>query len=219
MNTSNSRKLLAALLLGLIIGLALNAPPVGSQPQVAGGGGVGGTCATANRLGRFTSAFTLACSLLSDDATNVTLASGQLIVPVGSKTAPSIALTGATTTGIFDGGSGTPTISIAGTNLVRFQSNQLSLNSNTTVSWSTGDPAVNGVDVSISRAGAGELTYTGTTFASLGTPANGTSAYCSDCKVTTGTPGNPSTISNNTCTSTGSGAWALRLNGVWVCVQ
>jgi hypothetical protein len=48
-------------------------------------------------------------------------------------------------------------------------------------------------------------------FSSLGTPANATRKYCSDCKVTSGV--------DDTCTNTGSGAMALRINGAWKCVQ
>lgn len=61
----------------------------------------------------------------------------------------------------------------------------------------------------------------GVTFTNLGTAltGNGAVVYCSDCKVTTGTPGNPSTYTNNTCTSGGNGALAIRLNGVNVCYQ
>jgi len=47
------------------------------------------------------------------------------------------------------------------------------------------------------------------TFANLGTPENGTEVYCSDCTVTSG--------SDNTCTSGGTGAVALRLATVWRC--
>jgi hypothetical protein len=46
---------------------------------------------------------------------------------------------------------------------------------------------------------------TSVTFSSLGTPANGTQVYCSDCAAA------------NPCTSGGSGVSARRENGVWVC--
>jgi hypothetical protein len=48
-------------------------------------------------------------------------------------------------------------------------------------------------------------------FASLGTPASGTGFYCSNCTVTSGT--------DNTCATSGTGAWAFRLNGAWKCEQ
>jgi hypothetical protein len=48
------------------------------------------------------------------------------------------------------------------------------------------------------------------TFATLPThPTNGMSYYCSDCKVTSST--------NSVCTSGGTGAFAQRLNGTWIC--
>jgi len=42
-------------------------------------------------------------------------------------------------------------------------------------------------------------------FAALGTPANGSQAYCSDCGI------------GGVCAGAGTGAWAKRLNGGWVC--
>ena len=53
-------------------------------------------------------------------------------------------------------------------------------------------------------------------FASLGTPANGTQVYCSDCQPTT--PATcPATKSSCVCAGSGTGALAVRLNGVWDC--
>lgn len=73
-------------------------------------------------------------------------------------------------------------------------------------------------DVGIKRAAAGILAFTngssgnasgfvpGTlTQGTLGTPANGTMVYCSDCTIA------------NPCAAAGTGAFAKRLNGVWVC--
>ncbi|HQR17689.1 MAG TPA: hypothetical protein PK948_04945, partial [Gemmatimonadales bacterium] len=45
-----------------------------------------------------------------------------------------------------------------------------------------------------------------TLFANLGSPSNGTMVYCSDCLIGT-----------NPCVGSGNGAFAERLNGVWVC--
>ena len=44
-----------------------------------------------------------------------------------------------------------------------------------------------------------------TPFAGLGTPPNGTFTYCNNCTVA------------NPCASGGTGAFAKRLNGAWVC--
>ena len=51
----------------------------------------------------------------------------------------------------------------------------------------------------------GALVQTGVTQANLGTPANGTIIYCSDCTIA------------NPCAGGGTGAFAKRLNGAWVC--
>jgi hypothetical protein len=52
---------------------------------------------------------------------------------------------------------------------------------------------------------AGAVTLTAILFANLGTPANGTFYFCSDCTIA------------NPCAGAGTGALAKRLNGVWVC--
>jgi hypothetical protein len=49
------------------------------------------------------------------------------------------------------------------------------------------------------------ILFGGITFANLGTPANGTIVYCSNCTVA------------NPCATAGTGAFAKRLNGAWVC--
>jgi hypothetical protein len=51
----------------------------------------------------------------------------------------------------------------------------------------------------------GPVSYGGVTFANLGTPANGAFTFCSDCTIT------------NPCAARGTGAFAKRLNGIWVC--
>ena len=47
--------------------------------------------------------------------------------------------------------------------------------------------------------------FSAVTFSNLGTPANGALIYCSDCTIA------------NPCASGGTGAFAKRLDGVWVC--
>lgn len=49
------------------------------------------------------------------------------------------------------------------------------------------------------------IDFTGSTFAALGVPANGRIIYCTDCTVA------------NPCAGAGTGAFAKRLNGAWVC--
>lgn len=62
-------------------------------------------------------------------------------------------------------------------------------------------------DISLSLApkGNGKLQIGAVTFANLGTPSNGAFIYCSDCTIA------------NPCAGSGTGAFAKRLNGVWVC--
>lgn len=55
----------------------------------------------------------------------------------------------------------------------------------------------------------GMMTQGGVAFASIGTPSDGTIGYCSNCQVTSG--------ADNTCATGGTGALAVRLNGVWRC--
>jgi|GEM_PF-3542551 len=52
---------------------------------------------------------------------------------------------------------------------------------------------------------SGKITLAPIVFASIGAPANGTIAYCSDCTIA------------NPCAGAGTGAFAKRLNGIWVC--
>lgn len=56
----------------------------------------------------------------------------------------------------------------------------------------------------------GGITLAGVVYANLGTPADGTLFYCSDCKPTTA-------FVDSTCTNTGTGSLAIRLNGAWKC--
>lgn len=55
------------------------------------------------------------------------------------------------------------------------------------------------------------LTNRSVAFAALGTPANGTQVYCSDCTNTS------NLVAANTCANMGSGALAIRVNGAWKC--
>lgn len=82
---------------------------------------------------------------------------------------------------------------------------------------STTNPYSGSFDTKIMRAAAGQFTYTATTFATLGTPANGTATYCSDCTVTTAASC-PATPASCICAGAGTGAFAYRLNGTWDCV-
>lgn len=62
----------------------------------------------------------------------------------------------------------------------------------------------------------GIMTPNSVTYSTLGGEPTGSMAYCSDCKVTTG-PSADNTVGDNTCTSGGSGAFAVKVNGTWRC--
>lgn len=71
-----------------------------------------------------------------------------------------------------------------------------------------GATTVNGtlqVNSTLSTAASALIVSGGTTFSALGTPGNGSLIYCSDCTIAA------------TCAGSGTGAFAKRLNGVWVC--
>lgn len=62
----------------------------------------------------------------------------------------------------------------------------------------------------------GIMTPSEVTFADLGGEPTGSYAYCNNCRVTSG-PSADNTVGNNTCTSGGSGALAVKINGAWRC--
>lgn len=73
---------------------------------------------------------------------------------------------------------------------------------------SIGDENVTNVKIGSASQASADLkliTFTATLFAALGTPSNGTIAYCSDCTIA------------SPCADSGTGALAKRLNGAWVC--
>lgn len=67
----------------------------------------------------------------------------------------------------------------------------------------TSVPTIN--DSNLSFVNNNTITIGSTTFSSLGTPANGTLYYCSNCQQT------------NPCSAGGSGSFAKRINGGWSC--
>lgn len=76
---------------------------------------------------------------------------------------------------------------------------------NATAGNANGGSVTIGNSTGIGTGVAGHTFLAGRTFASLGTPANGAVAFCSDCTIA------------NPCASGGTGAMAKRLNAVWVC--
>ena len=64
----------------------------------------------------------------------------------------------------------------------------------------------------------GSLSQPGVDFSNLGTPANGTQTYCTNCTVKAPEScTNVTTAAACSCTSGGSGAVAKRINGTWIC--
>jgi hypothetical protein len=63
----------------------------------------------------------------------------------------------------------------------------------------------------------GVVTLAPNLFANLGTPANGTYEYCSDCTVTTAATCTVNLLSSCVCAGSGTGAIAKRINGTWLC--
>ena len=123
---------------------------------------------------------------------------GYIRMVSGTATSPSYAFSAETNTGFFRSSSNTIGVSVAGTEQFQFVSNQFRANGGVKL-------GATGADVLLSAASANVMTWSGVAFASLGTPANGSFAYCTDCTIA------------NPCAGSGTGALAKRLNSVWVC--
>jgi hypothetical protein len=137
--------------------------------------------------------------LVYNATTNKFAPGTSIVVSDGSAAAPTVGFS-TSSNGIYST-TGEVAVSIGGSRLHRFGSAFVQVASDSgrfTLGAADGD-------TSITRAAAGELTYTAVLFANLGTPANGTQAYCSDCTFA------------NPCAGAGTGAIAKRLNGAWRC--
>lgn len=115
---------------------------------------------------------------------------GQQLFTDGTATEPSIAFANETTLGLRRSAAGV--VDLAGGT---FTDGSLSANV----------ALLNGTAAFTADQTVPTLVITATTFAGLGTPANGTFKYCSDCTTAA------------TCAGAGTGALAKRLNAVWVC--
>lgn len=152
----------------------------------------------------------------------------------GTNAAPSYAFSASTGTGLYRTAASGLAITLTGTATTAFYSSVTQTVSG--IPWTWAAVGLDGAsDTGLSRTAAGviavgngtqadvtgTLAYanaqmTATTFASLGTPANGTMKFCSDCTETT--PATcPATQASCICTSAGTGAFARRVNGVWYC--
>jgi hypothetical protein len=148
---------------------------------------------------------------------------GAQNLPQGTISLPSLLWGTDTATGFYQSSANTVTFAQGGTNQESFSSNRFGFSKDIQVCFSSTNSSLVTCDLGIARNGAGQLAittgsggtagalalttinYTATLFASLGTPANGTFLYCSDCTVA------------STCAGSGTGALAKRLNGAWVC--
>lgn len=194
------------------------------EPFVSASGGF--TVGTANTIPKWNATpDDLVDSLLSDDNTNVTLASGQFLIPDGTAGAPSMSFAGDPDNGVYLPDTNKLSISTAATERLRFNNNgQLMaifqgtaanptftrLNDfNTGVYFGASDAVLMSaggtLSGSFSASGFLPRTYV---FANLPASANGNMVYCSDCTVA------------DPCAGSGTGAIAKRLDTgtpKWVC--
>lgn len=152
--------------------------------------------------------------------------SPQLLAPDGTALLPGYAFSAQANTGIWRRGTSLLTFSTNGVARGEFNStNGFALSAGLPYAWTSGAVDATALDTGISRTAAAtfafgngtqasttgsvaltSLVVTTTLFASLGTPANGTWVYCSDC------------LANSTpCTGSSTGAFAKRLAGAWDC--
>jgi hypothetical protein len=125
----------------------------------------------------------------------------QVLAISGAAATPSIAFAAEPSTGFSWPSTGAINVNILGSLTHQFGGGGILLLNGQSGALKFGTSA----DTVITRIATGELGYTAVAFASLGTPANGTFCYCSDCTIA------------SPCASGGTGAYAKRLNGVWVC--
>jgi len=165
-----------------------------------------------SRTGGTATSGTLITSRGNPNGSGVTLFNpsftGQVSLPIGTVGSPGTVLGTDTTTGWYRSSANAWSFSASGSlagTLSQFN-------------WTT--PSIlyigSAQDMSFTRAAAGEITVPAVAFAALGTPANGTQAYCSDCApVTPATC--PATKASCVCTNLGVGSWAFRANSLWYC--
>lgn len=116
---------------------------------------------------------------------------GSIVIPVAQ------GLNYGANSAIYTGGTGPAWFDVASGATLQFDLQSLTLDRIVTWPNAAGTVTLNG--------NGAAFALTSVAFASLGTPANGTAIYCSDC--TKATP----------CASGGSGAFAKRINGAWDC--
>lgn len=198
-------------------------------------GGTATTSVTNNQLLRMSATggtATVTGSLLSDNGTNVTLASGTLLLPAGTSAAASVG--SSVTNGIYFEGTGVHLNS--GNSLATFSARSDGVSAVVRSDGFLGfvdttNARTGTIDARFSRGGAGRIQVLaasgggqlspsatasstnlagslftfGVDFAGLGTPDAGTFLYCRDCTIA------------NPCAAGGTGALAKRLASTWVC--
>jgi hypothetical protein len=135
------------------------------------------------------------------------VANGPVLITDGTAGAPSLAFASNTNTGIYKGTTNVLSVSLGGSDYVDFIGGTIRMAANQGLCWNATNNNASGTscDTTLARVAPGEWSSTAVLFANLGTPSNGAFAYCSDCTIA------------NPCASGGTGAFAKRLNGVWVC--
>lgn len=151
----------------------------------------------------------LASLVLAQQATPVVISPGQGGVGYfasGTSAAPSITFQADPFDGFYRFSTGNVIFSSQGNPIFRMGTGGVTIGSANGYQWANTTNVQTGtVDTAITRAGVGEIGLTAVLFANLGTPANGSFAYCSDCLILA------------TCAGVGTGAFAKRLNSTWVC--
>lgn len=95
----------------------------------------------------------------------------------------------------------------------RFTGTQFQLQPTATLAWVT---TAGAADITLGRASANVFTASTVAFAALGTPANGSFAFCTDCAPTTAATC-PGTKASCVCAGAGAGSLAVRVNATWYC--
>lgn len=147
-----------------------------------------------------------------------TSSSGSSLFPDGTAcTAAGMAFSGEATTGFVRGGSGDMIVCLAAQRQIDLSGTSFGLGSDSVIGWSaSAGNATAAKDTTIRRSGIGEVQFSSVAFAALGTPANGSFTYCTDCtEVTPATC--PVTQASCICAGSGSGAFARRVNSTWYC--
>ena len=119
-----------------------------------GNGFTGGT-GVDNRVAVWNGTTALDAGLLSDDATNVTLTSGQIFVPVGSASLPSYSFTGDGNAGFYNVTADVIGVTVAAANRFSLSNSAFAIGSATFLGWTSASTTGSStIDVILARDGA-----------------------------------------------------------------